>query len=210
MLDYTLAPGLELLYVFLWWLMLEGLGLLAWPLAFRLFRHLPDRGYALSKPLGLIGVSYILWMLSTLGLLRNTWGNILLSAILACALSLAEPEGYIRVFVSQGPPMANLLRKAASQGIAVAYIGRLLDAFAQEAVNAERASSGFDSLIEPLSERELEVLRLIAAGLSNKEIAQELVLAIGTVKKHTNNIYGKLGVQRRAQAIRRAQELTLV
>ena len=73
--------GLQILYVVLWWLMLEGAGLLVLPLSFRLFRHLPDRGYALSKPLGLILVCYVLWMLSTLGLLRNTWGNILFSAI---------------------------------------------------------------------------------------------------------------------------------
>jgi LuxR family maltose regulon positive regulatory protein len=67
-----------------------------------------------------------------------------------------------------------------------------------------------EPLVEPLSERELQVLRLIVAGLSNKEIAEKLVLAIGTVKKHINNVYGKLGVNRRAQAIRRAQELGLV
>ena len=80
--------GLQVLYVLLWWLMLEGAGLLALPLCFRLFRHLPDRGYALSKPLGLILVSYFLWMLGTLGFLRNTWGGILFSVILTLALSL--------------------------------------------------------------------------------------------------------------------------
>jgi YYY domain-containing protein len=87
-LVYAPTPGLQVLYVVLWWLMLEGAGLLALPLSFRLFRHLPDRGYALSKPFGLVLVGYILWMLSTLGLLRNTWGSILLSAVLATALSL--------------------------------------------------------------------------------------------------------------------------
>jgi YYY domain-containing protein len=87
-LVHTPTPGLQVLYVALWWLMLEGAGLLALPLSFRLFRHLPDRGYALSKPLGLVLVGYIVWMLSTLGLLRNTWGSILLSAVLATALSL--------------------------------------------------------------------------------------------------------------------------
>ena len=89
---YTPSPdpqvGLQILYVVLWWLMVQGAGLLALPLSFRLFRHLPDRGYALSKPLGLILVNYILWMSSTLGLLRNTWGNILFSAILALGLSV--------------------------------------------------------------------------------------------------------------------------
>lgn len=80
--------GLEIGYVLLWWLMLEGAGLLALPLAFRLFKHLPDRGYALAKPMGLLLTGYLLWMLSTLGFLRNTWGNILLAAVLALALSV--------------------------------------------------------------------------------------------------------------------------
>ena len=125
---------------------------------------------------------------------------------LARALSLAEPEGYVRVFVDQGPPMAELLRTAAARGVTVDYAGRLLAAFEGVRPGVQPADSEPTALAEPLSERELEVLRLIVAGLSNKEIAEELYLAIGTVKKHINNIYGKLGVSRRAQAIRRAQE----
>jgi YYY domain-containing protein len=90
MLSAASGPGmgLQILYVLLWWLMLEGIGWLALPLCFRLFRNLPDRGYALAKPLGLILVNYLLWILSTLGLLRNTWGNILFSSVLTLALSL--------------------------------------------------------------------------------------------------------------------------
>jgi hypothetical protein len=80
-------PHLGLDYALLWWLMLEGIGLIALPLTFRLFRHLPDRGYTFAKPLGLIVVTYLLWMLSTLGLLRNSWSNVLLVLVLALVLS---------------------------------------------------------------------------------------------------------------------------
>lgn len=123
------------------------------------------------------------------------------------ALSLAEPEGYVRTFVDEGEPMAQLLRSALSRGIAPNYVARLLAAFGQE---VERASPGMESLVEPLSERETEVLRLVVAGLSNPEIAEELVVAVSTVKSHINSIYGKLGVERRTQAVARAQELGLL
>jgi len=115
------------------------------------------------------------------------------------ALTLAEPEGYVRVFADEGAPMAALLRRAAAQGVSPAYVGQLL-----AAMGPPRPAT---PLVEPLSARELEVLRLIVAGLSNKEIAAQLYLAVGTVKKHINNIYGKLGVSRRAQAIAKAREL---
>jgi YYY domain-containing protein len=86
--EYVPNTGLEATYVLLWWLMLEGLGLIALPVTLRLFRHLPGRGYVFSKPLALVLVSYVLWILSTLGILRNTWGNILLSVILVLGLSV--------------------------------------------------------------------------------------------------------------------------
>jgi YYY domain-containing protein len=82
------VPHLGIEYALLWWLMLEVVGVIALPLTFRLCRHLPDRGYALAKPLGLILINYLLWMLGTLGFLRNTWGNIFLIAIVAAALSV--------------------------------------------------------------------------------------------------------------------------
>jgi len=119
------------------------------------------------------------------------------------ALSLAEPEGYAYTFIGEGVPMAALLRTAASRGIALDYVGRLLAAFEEPALPSP-------PLIEPLSERELEVLRLLAAGLSNREIAAELFLAVGTVKKYTSNIYGKLNVHTCTQAVARARELGLV
>ena len=123
--------------------------------------------------------------------------------VLERALSFAEPEGYVRTFIDKGAPMAALLRTAASRGIALDYVSKLLAAFGEVAFPSA-------PLVEPLSERELEVLRLLAAGLSNREIAAELFLAVGTVKKYTSNIYGKLNVHKRTQAVARARELGLL
>jgi len=126
---------------------------------------------------------------------------------LARALSLSEPEGYVRSFVDEGEPMARLLRQALSRGIRPSYVARLLAAFDEE---VEPTAPGMESLVEPLTERELEVLRLIVAGLSNPEIADELFIAVSTVKSHVNHIYGKLAVENRVQAANRAQALGLV
>lgn len=137
------------------------------------------------------------------------------------ALSLAEPEGYVRMFVDEGPPMGALLlkicevqqegRPAASQAVSPAYLEQLLAVLGLDTIPlAESLHRAAQPLLEPLSDREQEVLRLIAAGRSNREIAQELVLAIGTVKRHTNNIYGKLAVGSRTQAIARASQLKLL
>ena len=109
--------------------------------------------------------------------------------------------------------MATLLRQVAARGIEPDYVQKLLDAFAVQA-NGTPPSFGLrsvpSSLVEPLSERELEVLRLVAEGLSNREIAERLVVAIGTVKVHIHNICGKLDAQNRTQAILRAQQLGLL
>jgi LuxR family maltose regulon positive regulatory protein len=127
------------------------------------------------------------------------------------ALLQAEPEGYVQVFVGEGAALATLLRRVAARGVAPVYAGRLLDALDQAGVEAEsRAGPGPSPLVEPLTERELEVLRLMAAGLSNREIGDDLVLAMGTVKAHLHNIYGKLGVRSRVQAAARARELQLL
>ncbi|HSR30813.1 MAG TPA: LuxR C-terminal-related transcriptional regulator, partial [Anaerolineae bacterium] len=131
---------------------------------------------------------------------------------LSHALSLAEPEGYVRIFLDEGEPMGELLRQVAARGTLVNYVGRLLSEWEKEedpkAPGRERPS--LPGLVEPLSERELEVLRLLSVGLSNQEIADQLFLAVGTVKKYTSNIYGKLGIHSRTQAVARARELGLV
>lgn len=121
------------------------------------------------------------------------------------ALALAEPEGYIRVFVDEGRPMAALLSEAAAHGVMPAYTGRLLGAFEQP-LTAPSAQP----LVEPLSQRELEILQLIARGLSNQQISERLFLALSTVKGHNQNIFGKLGVQRRTEAVARAREMGLL
>ncbi len=128
------------------------------------------------------------------------------------ALSLAEPAGYVRTFVDEGAPIAGLLRKAIAGGIHVEYATRLLGAITPQPPGqlGQPTSPNLRAGPEALSERELEVLNLIAAGLSSKDIAAELFLAIGTVKKHTNNIFGKLGVQSRTQAVARAHERGLI
>jgi LuxR family maltose regulon positive regulatory protein len=126
------------------------------------------------------------------------------------ALSLAEPEGYVRTFVDEGEPMARLLYKAMTRGTAPEYVRRLLAAFpTAEAKQTVPATSQppQSELIEPLTERELEVLQLVAEGLTNPEIASRLYLSLNTVKVHTRNIYGKLGAHSRTQAVGRARAL---
>jgi LuxR family transcriptional regulator, maltose regulon positive regulatory protein len=137
---------------------------------------------------------------------------------LAEALALAEPGGYLRTFLDEGPPMASLLQRAASRGVAPDYARRLLAAFGQtlspapESIEAgaPHPSSSARPLVEPLTDRELEVLRLLAAGLSNPEIASELVVATSTVRSHCKNIYGKLDVHSRWDAVQRGHELGLL
>jgi LuxR family maltose regulon positive regulatory protein len=134
------------------------------------------------------------------------------------ALALAEPEGFVRTFVDEGSPMAALLYEAAGRGIAPDYTRRLLSAFGEAAGVGPRTGATDSALVhqspfplvERLSRRELEVLQLIAAGLSNREIAGRLFLAPSTVKVHTRNIYGKLDVHSRIQAVTRARELGML
>jgi ATP/maltotriose-dependent transcriptional regulator MalT len=123
------------------------------------------------------------------------------------ALELAEPEGYVRVFIDEGMPMARLLRRMLTRSSASEYVRRLLEALG-ETVTIEMPA--VSNLIDPLSQRELEVLRLIVEGATNKEIAGELVLTVNTVKRHISNIFGKLHVSNRAQAIAQARELNLI
>jgi LuxR family transcriptional regulator, maltose regulon positive regulatory protein len=128
------------------------------------------------------------------------------------ALALAEPEAFIRIFVDEGRPMGRLLSEAAARGIMPDYTARLLAVFEAEERKGEVESHPppAQSLAEPLSQRELEVLRLIAQGLSNREISERLFLAVITVKGHNRNIFRKLQVRRRTEAIARARELGLL
>lgn len=132
--------------------------------------------------------------------------------VLAKGLTLAEPEGYVRSFVDEGAPLAELLHQAADRGITPDYVSRLLAAFGNLGTDAPPIEEGSRSqnLIEPLTERELELLQLVTEGLSNREIAAKLFIALGTVKSHVHNIYGKLSAQNRAQAVARAKELGLL
>jgi LuxR family maltose regulon positive regulatory protein len=142
-------------------------------------------------------------------------------AALGRALTLAAPEGYVRRFVDEGPPLRRLLQDVDAGTAPPGYVPALLAAFA----TAPAAGSGRPGafrlplsapppsravLPEPLSEREREVLRLIASGQSNAEVARALVIALSTVKTHTNSIFGKLGVTSRTQAVARARELHLI
>jgi LuxR family maltose regulon positive regulatory protein len=128
------------------------------------------------------------------------------------ALALAEPEGYVRIFLDEGSSMMQLLREAAAREIMPDYTGKLLAVFEAE----KRKSVGksplppTQPLIEPLSQRELEILHLIAQGLSNRQIGERLFLALDTIKGHNRKIFDKLQVQSRTEAIARARELGLL
>ena len=149
------------------------------------------------------------------------------------ALTLAEPEDYVRMFVDEGPPMTQLLLEAASRGIMPDYTGKLLAAFEAEQPDSAGKSPlptplavlpegprrsprpagerrDGEPLTEPLSQRELEVLRLFKTELSGPEIARELVIALSTVRTHTKSIYSKLNVNNRRAAVKRASELNLI
>jgi LuxR family maltose regulon positive regulatory protein len=128
-------------------------------------------------------------------------------AALGRALGLAGDEGHVRVFVDLGAPMLHLLRRAASAAPGEATIERLLAAFAEAPAVAPPAAA---PLGVPIRERELDVLRCLVAGMSQPEVAAQLYLSPNTVKTHVRNLYGKLGVQSRSQALRRARELRLI
>jgi LuxR family maltose regulon positive regulatory protein len=127
--------------------------------------------------------------------------------VLTRALALGQSEGYVRVFLDEGAPMAGLLRRAGSHGISPKYVAGLLSQF-DRGVGGTTATR--QPLIEPLTERELDVLRLLAEGLSNQAMATRLVVALGTVKTHTASLYRKLDVTSRTQAVARARELGLL
>ena len=140
-------------------------------------------------------------------------------AALKHALSLAEPEGYVRIFVDEGEPMRMLIadfrlsiekQMSSSAHAQLGYTGKLLAAFAPPVNKQSTIKNPKSEMVEPLSERELEVLRLVAQGLSNREISLRLFLALNTVKGHNQKIFNKLQVQSRTEAVARARELGLL
>jgi LuxR family maltose regulon positive regulatory protein len=129
------------------------------------------------------------------------------------ALTLAKPEGFIRIFVDEGTVVARLLHDALSRGISPDYVRQLLGAFPleeSEQVASTKSKVDQSELIEPLSEREIEVLQLIAEGLTNPEISSRLCVSLNTVKTHTRNIYAKLGGHTRTQAVARGRALGII
>jgi LuxR family maltose regulon positive regulatory protein len=122
------------------------------------------------------------------------------------ALKLGESEGYVRIFAGEGEQMAALLQQIASRCIAPAYVSQLLSTFDIPRITGARAQL----LPEPLTDRELEVLHLLAERLTNPEIAERLFISLPTVKSHTRSIYGKLGVHSRRQAVAQARELGIL
>jgi LuxR family transcriptional regulator, maltose regulon positive regulatory protein len=174
----------------------------------------------------------VIEILVLLALAQQAQGDLSSALIpLKQALTLAEPEGYIRLFVDEGLPVAQLLLEAAARGVMPDYTGRLLEAIQLEqqsvlaavgqevwsqaspvrgAEQASRITPAAQSQIEPLSQRELEILRLFKTELSGPEIAQELVIALSTLRTHTKSIFGKLNVNNRRAAVKRASELGLM
>jgi LuxR family transcriptional regulator, maltose regulon positive regulatory protein len=165
-------------------------------------------------------VGRVIETLAALSLAYQAQGNLPLArSALARALDLAQPEGYLRLFVDSGEPMRLLLldyqssieKQPGGQSHTIwGDVDRLISAFDRSGLEQSTANPKNSSLVEPLSERELEVLRLIAKGLSNTEISQRLVLALSTVKGHNLRIFGKLQVQNRTEAVVRARDLGLL
>ncbi len=138
------------------------------------------------------------------------------SAALRQAVELARPGGFIRPFVDLGPPMRTMLLRLAGQGRAVETVRRILAAFPEPPEKAaggdaeSRSRVANARLVEPLTDRELDVLALLPGRLSNKEIASQLVLSTATVKRYTINIYQKLGVNTRRDAAIKAEALGIL
>jgi LuxR family maltose regulon positive regulatory protein len=140
--------------------------------------------------------------------------------LLAETLELAAPEGHVRVVADEGPPMAALLRSllgtrrraraTAGAGAGTEHLHRVIQAFQPIAAPADSTARTVRGLIEPLTDRELEVLRLLAAGRRNRDIAAELVVTLETVKKHTSHIFAKLGAANRTEAVAHARRLGLL
>ena len=128
--------------------------------------------------------------------------------MLSQALSLAAPKGFCRVFLDKGQPMVQLLKGVSVQDYSIGFAHQLLAAF--ERLGDAKLSLLQQNMAEPLSEREQEVLQLVAQGLTNREISERLYLALDTVKGHNRRVFGKLGVQNRTEAVTCARELGIL
>ena len=176
-------------------------------------QRLPERAFGLLERIGALAeaqnrsesfIEVLILEATALDALGNPARAI---TTLARALALAEPEGYNRIFADEGAPVAGLLRQARSRGVAPDYTNRLLAAFGEQALSSSLRVPG---LPQSLSERELEILRLVAAGLTTQEMAGELSIATGTLRTHLKNIYRKLDAHSRIQAVERARTLNLL
>ena len=163
----------------------------------------------------------LIHVLALQALLHQTCGEIPTALEkLSAALSLSEPGGFIRPFVDLGPRMADLLKQLIKQNIAVGYIKRIIDAFKEDEhrtvpdASEKNSSSPYlpisQPLVEPLSNREIEILELVSQRLRDKEIAAKLFISYQTVKKHLHNIYGKLNVSGRRKAVEKAETLGIL
>ena len=174
--------------------------------AMRLLAHLLE----MAEASGAIGYVIEILILQALALQGSGKGGQALKS-LERALILAEPESYVRIFIDEGASMRRLLRRAIAEGIAVAYAGRLLTALEGEAEKKRRQGTAAQaSMVDPLSERELKVLRLLTTHLSSSDIAQELTISVNTVRTHIKSIYSKLNAHSRNEAVQRAKELDIL
>jgi LuxR family maltose regulon positive regulatory protein len=184
--------------------------------------ELLDRLYASAVAQDRIGSVIEAGALRTLALAASGQEADAVSA-LAGLLTLAGPRGYVRVFADEGPPMAALLGQLIAgqrtgrgeRRIPIGYLARLNRAFdtasATSASDARRGSApAAPGIVEPLTNRELEVLQMLAEGQSNQAIAAQLVITLDTVKKHVSHLLGKLGAANRTEAVARARELGLI
>ncbi|MBN1876133.1 MAG: hypothetical protein JXA33_18060 [Anaerolineae bacterium] len=166
-----------------------------------------------TKRSGWWGITIELWILESMAYYGKDQISDALT-VFTRALTLAAPEGYVRIFLDKGELIIALLREAQARGIMPDYVNMLLHSQSTTLPRPPApqlpSSPATFSLTETLSDRELEVLHLIVAGDTNREIADKLFIAISTVKTHINNIYGKLGVSNRVQAVTRANELEIL
>jgi LuxR family maltose regulon positive regulatory protein len=163
---------------------------------------------AVAQPAGSIRRTLALLVMQVIALYGTGKPDSALAA-LEKALDMAEPEGFMRVFISN-KELLEPLQQAAARRIHVAYVGKLLAAMKQPEAKPSVSLTSDGEWIEQLSKREVEILQLLATGISNEEIADTLVIAVVTVKKHLNNIYGKLNVHSRIAAVAKAQKLGII